>query len=294
MAGKKISELTQTSAIANNDLFIVETNEGTRTVPYSMMKPSSNLESVDCAASHNAVFRGKDLTNVYTIDEICERISNGTFEDLYIGDYFDITISTTYTSNESVRCVLAGFDSYMNTGYPRDKAFNQHHAVVITENPLTKDFVVKCTTGKNDGFADTEMWKTIIPIYQTAFNSVLNNHILTHVLSLTKLNDNSARTAGYYDVGLCLLSQIQVFGCSIVSSDYRDIGCETSQLPLFSYNPNMKICEKGYWLRNYSDDFNDFIAVGAIYTNEPIITYSYNSTGLGNSSYPIRPVFCIG
>lgn len=294
MAGKKISELTQANAVADTDLFIVETNEGTRTVPYSMMKPSSNLESVDCAASHNAVFRGKDLTNVYTIDEICERISNGTFEDLYIGDYFDITISTTYTSNESVRCVLAGFDSYMNTGYPNNKAFNHHHAVVTTENPLTKYFVVNRTTGKNDGFADTEMWKTIIPIYQTAFNSVLNNHILTHVLSLTKLNDNSARTAGYYDVGLCLLSQIQVFGCSIVSSDYRDIGLETSQLPLFLHNPNAKIREKGYWLRNYSNDFNDFIAVGGIGIGGlSILTYSYN-TGLGSSSYPIRPVFCIG
>ena len=47
----------------------------------------------DSAASHNAIFRGEDLTGKYTVDQICERISSGTFEDLYIGDYFDITFT---------------------------------------------------------------------------------------------------------------------------------------------------------------------------------------------------------
>ena len=38
------------------------------------------------------IYRGKDLTNVYSIDEMCRRISKGTFTDLFIGDYFDIEI----------------------------------------------------------------------------------------------------------------------------------------------------------------------------------------------------------
>ena len=49
----------------------------------------------DNAAAHNSIYRGKNLTNVYTVDEICKRISDGTFKDLYIGDYFD-TVSYTH------------------------------------------------------------------------------------------------------------------------------------------------------------------------------------------------------
>lgn len=46
------------------------------------------------ALNHNGIFRGKDLTNVYTVDEMYERIHNGTFEDLYLGDYFTKSITT--------------------------------------------------------------------------------------------------------------------------------------------------------------------------------------------------------
>lgn len=38
MAGKKITELTQANAVADTDLFIVETNDGTKAVPYSGFK----------------------------------------------------------------------------------------------------------------------------------------------------------------------------------------------------------------------------------------------------------------
>jgi hypothetical protein len=37
--------------------------------------------------NHNGIYRGKDLTNVYTWDEIYARVHDGTFEDLYLGDY---------------------------------------------------------------------------------------------------------------------------------------------------------------------------------------------------------------
>lgn len=44
--------------------------------------------------NHNGIFRGKDLTNVYTVDEIYNRVHNGSFDDLYLGDYFTVSITT--------------------------------------------------------------------------------------------------------------------------------------------------------------------------------------------------------
>lgn len=57
------------------------------------------------AAAHNSIYRGKNLTNVYTVDEICQRISAGTFKDLYVGDYFDISITTDLGGTETVRWI---------------------------------------------------------------------------------------------------------------------------------------------------------------------------------------------
>lgn len=37
--------------------------------------------------NHNGIYRGKDLTDVYTWDEIYARVHDGSFEDLYLGDY---------------------------------------------------------------------------------------------------------------------------------------------------------------------------------------------------------------
>lgn len=44
--------------------------------------------------NHNGIYRGKDLTNIYTIEQIYERVHDGSFEDLYLGDYFTVNITT--------------------------------------------------------------------------------------------------------------------------------------------------------------------------------------------------------
>ena len=39
------------------------------------------------AGSHNALFRGKDITSYFNDRTLWSRISSGTFEDLFVGDY---------------------------------------------------------------------------------------------------------------------------------------------------------------------------------------------------------------
>lgn len=61
MAGKKISELTQTNAIADNDLFIVETNEGTKTVPYSGFKSEGSDVSFNGTGANSIAISNSNL-----------------------------------------------------------------------------------------------------------------------------------------------------------------------------------------------------------------------------------------
>ena len=315
MAGKKITELTQANAVTDSDLFIVETANGTCSIPYSEIKKmfqnmletetntgdTKSFPFVDCAASHNGIFRGKDLTNVYTIDEICERISNGTFEDLYIGDYFDVTINAE--GSEVVRCILAGFNMCL---YNNDISFTSNHAVIVTKNCLTTTHSMNPTNTTVGGFAGSDMWETVIPLYNTAFGSVFGRHLLSHITLLTKvMNADLASNAGAglkgassdwgaYDTKLSLLSEIQVYGSKVFSSSFYDIGSDNLQFPLFALDPTARISGSGgtgnvntlqwYWLRNVASAsrFASIDSGGAS-------SYSDASGNLG-----VRPYFLIG
>lgn len=58
------------------------------------------------AAGHNSIFRGKNLGTSYT-SAMSKAIQNGTFDDLYVGDYLTIN-GTVYR--------IAGFNIIKNCG----------------------------------------------------------------------------------------------------------------------------------------------------------------------------------
>lgn len=136
----------------------------------------------DNAAAHNSIYRGKNLTNVYTVDEICKRISDGTFKDLYIGDYFDKSITTSLGGTETVRLVLAGFDVMWNNG---DTALTKHHAVVVPKDCFKTKAKMNETNVTTGGYAGSDMHTKVLPVYAAALQNVLNNHIITHRELLT-------------------------------------------------------------------------------------------------------------
>lgn len=308
MANKKITELVQATSIVNTDLLLLETANGTRSISYQDLKKPIDDAVTDAAkphpfannaAAHNGIFRGKDLTSL-GVEEICSRISSGLFTDLYIGDYFDITINAE--GNEVVRCVLAGFDTYWNNG---DTAFTNHHAVIVTKNCLTTTHGMNPTNTTDGGFIGSDMWTTILPLYNTAFGNVLGSHLLSHKTLLTNtinadLNSNAgaglkgASTNWEWVVTkLSLLSEIQVYGSNVCSSSFYDTGCDNLQLPLFALDPTAKVCGKGgtasggrqwYWLRNVASA-----------SRFALVSYRGHS-GYTDASLSggVRPLFCIG
>lgn len=308
MANKKITDLVQSNSVANSDLLIVETASGTRAMPYSVIQ--KNIDDAgkavafgNSAAAHNAIFRGKDLTNVYTVEQICQRISAGTFEDLYIGDYFDVTINGE--GSEVVRCILAGFDTYLHNG---DTSFEAHHAVIVTKNCLTTTHGMNPTNTTEGGFQGSDMWKTVLPKYNTAFGNVFGSHLLSHKTLLTNsISTSGASMAGagftgysnnwsWVETKLSLLSEIQVYGANVFSSSFYDTGCDNLQLPLFALDPTAKVCRKGgtanadasnrqwYWLRN--------VASAAIFANVNNVGVALYDSASNSSG--VRPLFCIG
>ena len=146
-----------------------------------------------CAAAHNGYWGGRNLTNIYTVDEICRRIANGTFEDLFIGDYFDITISTSFTSSEKVRCILAHFDYYWMTG---DTATTRHHVVIVPKNCFAATAKMNETNTTEGGYVSSNMPVTL-GTYNEALKTVFGEHeIAFKDLYSNATNDNIISMGG--------------------------------------------------------------------------------------------------
>ncbi len=75
-------------------------------------------------ALHRNTYRGKDITRYYTDGSLYTRISNGSFEDIYVGDYI--------IAND-VTWIIADLDNYLYTG---DTQLTKHHATIIPAIPL--------------------------------------------------------------------------------------------------------------------------------------------------------------
>ena len=64
-------------------------------------------------------YRGKDITSYYTDGSLYEMISNGTFDDIYVGDYINAN---------GVTWLIADIDNYLYSG---DTPLTKHHATII-------------------------------------------------------------------------------------------------------------------------------------------------------------------
>lgn len=258
-----------------------------------------------CAAAHNGYWGGRNLTNIYTVDEICRRIANGTFEDLYIGDYFDITISTEYTASEVVRCILAHFDYYWMTG---NTAMTRHHAVIVPKNCFAATAKMNETNTTTGGYKGSSMNKNQMEKYRLALNEVFGTHRLTWEDLLTNMvNENTTSSGGagimgastgweWIQIGTSLMSEVQVYGTTVWSSSGYDTGIANRQLALFRHDPTALVCKLGgtddvtasnrtwWWLRDIASA-PSFARVG----NGGTADYASASYALG-----VRPLFLIG
>ena len=230
------------------------------------------------AGSHNSIFRGKNLGTQVT-DAQYQAIQAGTFDDLYIGDYWVIG---------GVTWLIAGFDYYYGCG---DIAFNKHHAVIVPLSPLY-NHVMNETNTTEGGYVGSLMYTEGLEQAKTQIQQAFGaEHVLSHRIYL--INDVlSGRpiTGGWYDSTVDLMNENMVHGCMIYavanfstaySLNYR---AEKSQLPLFSMYPYASFNRSTFWLRDVVTS-----SAFAIALDDGTANYSEASLTLG-----VRPAFCIG
>ena len=239
------------------------------------------------AAAHNSFFRGKDITSKFTSGKLYEVIVDGSFEDIYVGDYFTASINGT-----NVVCRIAGFDIYLHKG---DTEFTRHHAVIVPDTSLMNAVMNSSNTTAN-GYKGSAMNTTTMATVKGYLQSTFGDHLLSHRELISSGMDSSLKNAkqrgwsGASSASLretiyvTLMNEVEVYGTPVFGSSKFDIEDCNTQLPLFRLRPDLIHTRFLWWLRSVVSSAGFAVVNG--------LGYAYFNTA-GNS-FGVRPRWLIG
>lgn len=281
---KKVTELSAISTPASGNLIPIHDGTGLKAITFANLQSKVN-EPVNTkvapllfnnAGAHNAIYRGKNLGTSVTAAQYAA-ISAGTFEDLYIGDYWVIN---------GVNWRIAAFDYYLNCG---DTSCTKHHVVIVPDTCLYSH-VMNDTNITTGGYVGSKMYTEGLEQAKTTIKAAFSGHVLSHRVYLTNaVTDGHPSAGAWCDSEVDLMNEQMVYGGAIFmpiangSTVYTNYRVEKSQLPLFAHEPS-RICNRAtWWLRD---------VVTASYFAR---VYSYGDAGCrsASDSHGVRPAFCI-
>ena len=223
--------------------------------------------------SHNSVYRGKYLGDHVT-DEQWDAIGDGSFRDLYIGDYWAIN---------GINWRIAHFNYWLGTG---DVKCNTNHVVIVPYGWVST-FNMNASDDTTGGYLNSEWYTTnrhfAVENIEADFGA---SHILSHRNFFSDaVSDGHASHGMWVDSTVDLMNEIMVCG-SLVGSylgKYYEVGCDKFQLALFKYNPPSARMDVSYWLRGVSTA-SSFVAMG---------NFGLLDGFTASQILKIRPVFAI-
>ena len=291
---KKVTELTAFTTPTDSCLIPIHDGTGLKKITFANFRAKA-VEGTEAkiapllfnnAGAHNAIYRGKSLGSTVTTAQYAA-IKAGTFDDLYIGDYWTIG---------GVNYRIAAFDYYLNSG---DTSCTTHHVVIVPDTCLYNAQMHNTSSGGYEGgaantttggYVGSDMYKSNLEQAKTTIKSAFSGHVLKHRIYLTNAVANGRASGGAWcDSEVDLMCEQMVYGSGIFSpvSDGSNVPAnyrvEKSQLPLFQHEPS-RICNKNnWWLR-------DVITASAFALVDAGGNACYHPASNSNG---VRPAFCI-
>lgn len=270
---RKANELAATSDIGDSSIFMVHDGTGLKRIAFEDVKKAMVYPN---AGSHNSIYRGKNLGSTVTQAQY-SAIRNGTFENLFIGDYWTIN---------NVNYRIAAFDYFYNTG---DTLCTTHHAVIVPDQCLynTKMNDTDTTQG---GYVGSSMYRTGLVNAKSQIRSIFANHVMSHRMYLINAVSSSVNSGGaWFDSDVNLMSEQMVYGGpvfmpmsngTLIPNNYI---VDKSQLPLFNHNHSLIGNGSTWWLRTITSNTS--------YSS--VFRYGNSSSNGANIDFGVRPFFCI-
>ena len=223
------------------------------------------------------IYRGKNLgTSVTPAQKTA--ITTGTFEDMYVGDYWVIN---------GVTWRIADINYWYNCG---DTSFTKNHLIMVPDSPLYTEKMneTNITVG---GYVGSKMYAENLKQAKTTIQTAFRDLLLTHRKYLINAVTNGYPSGGaWFDSTVELMNEIMVYGSCIYTPGgtgsifVNRYTTNKQQLALFSLNPGIINRRQTIWLRDVGSS-----SYVACVSGNGLAGYYSASTPNG-----VRPVFAIG
>lgn len=252
-----------------------------KTIPGAINEVNSNSVR-NSAAGHNSIFRGKNLGTSYT-SAMSKAIQNGTFDDLFVGDYLTIN-GTVYR--------IAGFNIIKNCG---DNVSIGNNMCLVPDSALYNAKMHNTDSGQYESgstannttgaYANSDMrTSNLAQATQKIVNDFGSSHVISYRDILPNATDDGQSSGwAWYDCKVELMSEVMVYGTKIWANSGYEVGCINSQLPLFTLAPEYIHRRFIYWLRGVASP-----------VTFSLVNIDGGSAGYyASSSFGVRPLFFV-
>lgn len=248
------------------------------------------------AGIHNSHYRGKFLGNAVT-EQQWAAIGKGTFEDMYIGDYWEIG---------GVRYRIAAFNYYSGDAVnDHNDAEQQDHVTIVPDFMNAEGYPMHSSNTVAYGYVNSNMSKIYLEHYlETVLAAFGKGHLMcSHQYLTSAITSEGVASQGYFWRFIDLMNEQMVFGSRIngmtIFGEYNRVATvDKSQLPLFAFRPDLIVARNlndanglypqgiryQYWLRDAGSP-RGFCAVSQ---NGLATVYTATTTNC-----IVRPVFSI-
>ena len=285
---KKFTDLSVLTEVPDSAVLLIHDGTGVKQISAANLKKdikalittaqnTINAIATTGAGAHNAIYRGKYLGSAVTEAQYAA-IAAGTFEDMYIGDYWTIG---------GVNYRIAAFDYYYRTG---DTSCDTHHITLVPDGNMYTH-VMNDTNVTTGAYVGSKMYTEGLTQAKTTINSAFGEaHILNHRQYLQNaVTDGYASGGSWYDSTVELMTEQNVYGGKVFGNQLNGTALpnsytvDKSQYPLFVFRPDMISNRAWFWLRDVVSASN-FAHVNAY----GLATSNYASAAPG-----VRPAFSI-
>jgi hypothetical protein len=285
---KKFTDLSVITEAPDNAVLLIHDGNGVKQISAANLKKDVkglidtaqamiNAIATTGAGAHNAIYRGKSLGSAVT-EAQWAAIKAGTFEDMYIGDYWTIG---------GVVYRIAAFDYYYRAG---DTDMTTHHVTLVPDANMYTH-VMNDTNITTGAYVGSKMYTEGLTQAKTTINSAFGEaHVLNHRQYLQNATtDGYASGGSWYDSTVELMTEQNVYGGKIFSNIQNGTALansytvDKSQYPLFAFRPDMISNRQWYWLRD---------VVSASYFAH-VYDYGHACCNGASLAHGVRPAFSI-
>lgn len=269
----KMTEYAAAIDFDSGDILIKDGTGGTKKITVEDAAVAfAGLISVE---NRRNVYRGKNLGSTVS-EEHKAAIQNGTFKDLFIGDYW-VMDGVTYR--------IADMDYWYNCG---DTAFTKHHLVIVPDSAMLNARMNESNVTEG-GYVGSEMYTTNLEEAKTKIEAAFGSLLLTHREYLINAVSSGRPSGGaWFDSSVELMNEIMVYGTQVYapmangSTIPTNYTIDKQQLSLFRLNPKMVNRRYTYWLRDVvsGSGFASVNGHGDAYCY--FASYSWGSSGISD------------